>query len=78
MKNNLFFGFIIFTFLANAQTTKVEKGQLKLNFLAPGIEYEIGLMDKTSLSFEVGSGFLYRYSSNFGSDFLLSPYFETQ
>ena len=78
MKNNVIFVFIIFTFLANAQTTKVEKGQLKLNFLAPSIEYEASLTDKTSITFEVGTGFIFAAGSNRDTEISFFPYFESQ
>ncbi len=69
---------MIFTFLANSQTAKVEKGQLKLNFLAPAIEYEAGLTNKTSVTFEVGTGFIFAAGSNRDTEISFFPYFESQ
>lgn len=65
-------------FYTHAQTDKVRKGQFKINFLAPGAEYELGLSDKTTLVIESGIGLAYAYSSSFGSDFITSPYFALQ
>jgi len=78
MKNKLFSIFLFFTFLANAQNAKVEKSQLKLNFLVPSIAYETGLTDKASITFEVGTGFSFRARSNQKTEFSFFPYFESQ
>ncbi len=78
MKNKLFFIFIFFTFLVNAQNGKVEKSQLKLNFLVPSIGYEAGLTDKTSITFEVGTGFSFVAGSNRDTEISFFPYFESQ
>ncbi len=78
MKNSLLFVFMIFTLLANAQNGKVEKNQLKLNFLVPGIKYEAGLTDKTSITFGVGMGFSIIGGSNRDTEVSFFPFLESQ
>jgi len=78
MKNKLLFVLIIFTFLANAQNGKVEKSQMKLNFLAPALKYEAGLTDKTSLTFGVGLGFSIIGGSNRDTEVSFFPFLESQ
>lgn len=55
-------------FFTNAQEVSGVKGGLfKVNVLNPGLVYEYGLSNKTSLYSELSLGFFYQYSQNFGS-----------
>jgi len=78
MKNSLLFVFMIFTLLVNAQNGKVEKNQLKLNFLVPGLKYEAGITDKTSVTFGVGMGFSIIGGSNKDTEVSFFPFLESQ
>jgi len=64
---------------ANAQTTnKVENHQFKVDFIAPGFNYELGLNSKNTINFGAGIGFGFRSSSELGSDFGFYPAGEIQ
>ncbi|HSP12717.1 MAG TPA: hypothetical protein VLO29_09340, partial [Salegentibacter sp.] len=56
----------------------VEDGLLSLNILAPGLEYEYGLTNSTTLDLRAGTGFAYWKSSYFGEDFGVYPLFNVQ
>jgi len=59
MKKNIFLSVILLSaFYLNAQSVKhVEDGLFKVNALAPGISYELGVADKTTLNLEAFLGF---------------------
>ncbi|WP_340157056.1 hypothetical protein [uncultured Maribacter sp.] len=59
MKKTIFLSAILLSvFHLNAQSTKhVEDGLFKVNALAPGISYELGVADKTTLNLEAFLGF---------------------
>jgi hypothetical protein len=68
MKKIFVFGFMFLIFFTNAQEVSVVKhGLFKVNFLNPGLVYEYGLSNNTSLYSELSLGFFYQYSQNFGS-----------
>lgn len=59
MKKLLLLSFCLFSFVSiNAQDQPfVENGMLSVNFLLPGLEYETGLSNKTTLDLRTGIGF---------------------
>jgi len=63
--------FMMVTILAAGQentnqesTNGVEKGLFRINILNPGLEYEIGLSQNTTLNLRAGTGFAYVKSDN--------------
>ena len=65
MKYILFLSFSFYTlFAVNAQQqTGVEKRLFSANILTPGLEYEVGLTNTTTLDLRLGTGFAYRKGS---------------
>ena len=62
----------------NAQNDpSVEKGLFSVNILTPGLEYEFGLNDLSTLDLRAGSGFAYR-KGTFGEGFGVFPTFNVQ
>ena len=58
MKKLLFVVLAIIGFSVNAQSqTNVEKSLFSVNFLLPGLEYELGLTNNTTLDLLAGTGF---------------------
>ncbi|PRX45265.1 DUF3575 domain-containing protein [Salegentibacter salegens] len=80
MKKLLLLSFCLFTFSSiNAQDqASVEDGLLSINILTPGLEYEYGLTNSTTLDLRAGSAFGYRDNSYFGEDFGIYPTFNVQ
>ena len=82
MKKFIFFSLCLFSLnCAEAQNqTSVEDGILSLNLLTPGIEYEHGLTNKTTLNLRGGTGFAYLKSSagNGFEGFGIYPIFNLQ
>lgn len=76
MKKLILLSFVLFSFLATyaQDQPSVENGLLSVNFLTPGLEYEFGLTNFTTLGLRAGSGFAYRKSS-FGEGFGVYPIF---
>ncbi|MEH6406876.1 MAG: DUF3575 domain-containing protein [Leeuwenhoekiella sp.] len=73
--------FLVFIFSVKciAQNDRsVEKGLFKVNFLTPGLAYEIGLSDFSTLHLEAGSGFIISGGSNRNTDFSFFPYFQPE
>ena len=65
-------------FTLNAQQQNgVEKGLLSVNILTPGLEYELGLTNTTTLDFRIGTGFAYR-KGIFGEGYGVYPIFNVQ
>lgn len=79
MKKLLLLSFCFFTFSSiNAQNQpSVEDGLFSVNILTPGLEYEYGLTNSTTLDLSVGSGFAYR-KGTFGEGFGVYPVFGVQ
>lgn len=65
MKRLLLLSFCLFSFsVINAQDqASVEDGLLSINILTPGLEYEYGLTNSTTLDLRAGAGFAYRKTS---------------
>ena len=81
MKNFLLLiSFCLFSFFSvNAQDQPaVEDGLLSINILTPGLEYEHGLTNSSTLDLRAGTGFAYRKSSFFGESFGIYPIFNVQ
>ncbi len=65
---------LLSAFYANAQSSKlVEDGLFKINLLAPGVSYEIGVADKTTLNLEAFLGFALNGGSDRETSFGLYP-----
>jgi len=79
MKKLILLSFCFCSFLSiNAQDqTSVEDGLFSVNFLTPGLEYEYGLTNSTTLDLRAGSGFAYR-KGVFGEGFGVYPIFSLQ
>ena len=79
MKQLLLLSFCFFTFLSiNAQNQpSVEDGLFSVNILTPGLEYEFGLTNSTTLDLRAGSGFAYR-KGMLGEGFGVYPIFNVQ
>lgn len=79
MKKLLLLSFCFFTFsFINAQNQpSVEDGLFSVNILTPGLEYEYGLTNSTTLDLRAGSGFAYREGA-FGKGFGVYPVFGAQ
>ena len=79
MKKLLILSFCFFTFSSiNAQNQpSVEDGLFSVNILTPGLEYEYGLTNSTTLDLRAGSGFAYR-KGTFGEGFGVYPVFGAQ
>lgn len=79
MKNLLLISFCLLISLSiNAQNQpSVEDGLLSVNILTPGLEYEYGLTNSTTLDLGAGSGFAYR-KGTFGEGFGVYPVFDLQ
>lgn len=56
----------------------VEKGLLSVNILTPGLEYELGIGENTTLDLRAGSGFAYRENSFGEEGFGVYPIFSLQ
>ncbi len=80
MKKFLLLSFCLFSFLSiNAQNqASVEDGLLSINILTPGLEYEYGLTNSTTLDLRAGTGFAYWENTYFGEDFGIYPIFNVQ
>lgn len=79
MKKSLFF--IIFSCftLASAQSdNSVENHMVTINFLTPGLEYELGIGNSSTLDFSLGTGFALRGASEQGVDFGAYPFLKGQ
>lgn len=59
---------------AQVKTTSVEKNLFKINILSPGITYELGLSNNTTLCTDLNLSFGFSYNSNSGTKLLSSPY----
>lgn len=79
MKHFLFVGLLFFSLfsLYAQQQTGVEKGLLSVNILTPGLEYELGLTNTTTLDFRVGTGFAYQ-KNMFDEGYGIYPIFGAQ
>lgn len=79
MKKLLLLSFCFCFFLtATAQgQPSVEDGLLSVNILTPGLEYEFGLTNSSTLDLRAGSGFAYR-NGTFGEGFGIYPIFNVQ
>ncbi|MFD2826243.1 hypothetical protein ACFSYG_07160 [Leeuwenhoekiella polynyae] len=79
MKYILFLSFSFCTlFAVNAQQqTGVEKRLFSVNILTPGLEYEFGLTNTTTLDLRLGTGFAYR-KGFFGEGYGVYPIFNIQ
>jgi hypothetical protein len=79
MKKLILLSFCFCSFLSiNAQDQpSVEDGLFSVNILTPGLEYEYGLTNSTTLDLRVGSGFAYR-KGVFGEGFGVYPIFNVQ
>ncbi|WP_396632040.1 hypothetical protein [Maribacter sp. R86514] len=75
MKKITFLSVILLSaFYANAQSRKlVEDGLFKINLLAPGVSYELGVADKTTLNLEAFLGFALNGGSDRETSFGLYP-----
>lgn len=63
------------SFIYGQTNRKVENDQWKINALVPGVEYEFGISDQSTLSFGLGTGLAVR--SGLGeTDFGLFPFVE--
>ncbi|WP_036152392.1 hypothetical protein [Maribacter forsetii] len=63
----------------NAQSNKqVEDGLFKINLLAPGVSYEVGVADKTTLTLEAFLGFALNGGSDRETSFGLYPGLEAR
>lgn len=70
MKKLLFVVLVLIGFSANAQSqTNVEKKLYSVNFLLPGLEYEMGLSNNTTLDLRAGTGFGISGGSNRDTEF---------
>ncbi|MGB7785718.1 MAG: hypothetical protein WBL27_06420 [Salinimicrobium sp.] len=79
MKKLLLLSFCFFTFqFINAQDKpSVEDGLFSVNILTPGLEYEYGLTNSTTLDLRAGSGFAYSKGMS-GEGFGVYPIFNVQ
>ncbi|WP_298487844.1 hypothetical protein [uncultured Maribacter sp.] len=78
-KISLLFLCITMPIVSIAQSSKnVEDNQFKINFLAPALNYEVGIQKNSTLSFELGTGFAIRGGSEVGTDFGFYPYLDGQ
>jgi len=79
MKKLILLSFCFCSFLSiNAQDQpSVEDGLFSVNILTPGLEYEIGLTNSTTLDLRAGSGFAYR-KGVFEEGFGVYPIFNLQ
>ena len=73
MKSSLFFLFTVISIMATAQNRYVENSQLTANFLLPGLVFEQGISEKSTLSAEATMGFAYRSSDIFDDGFGIFP-----
>jgi hypothetical protein len=64
--------------LCAQQNPSVEKKLFKINLLAPGIAYEIGLDSRNTLNSEFDVGFGYRFDSKIGKGWYFFPAIEEQ
>jgi len=79
MKTKFLLIALLIASLSFAQVTKnVEENQFKINFLAPGLEYEKAIGKNTTLNFEIGTGFALRAGSERSTEFGVYPYVEGQ
>ncbi|MFN4761568.1 hypothetical protein ACKGJN_00430 [Gillisia sp. Q332] len=79
MKKFLLLGFGLFSFSINAQDqASVENGLLSVNILTPGLEYEYGLTNTTTLDLRAGTGLAYRKNSYIGEGFGIYPILNVQ
>ena len=79
MKKLLLLSFCLFSFLSsNAQDqASVKDGLLSVNILTPGLEYEFGLSNSTTLDLRAGSGIAFGTGSS-GDFFGIFPVFSAQ
>jgi hypothetical protein len=79
MKKLILLSFCFCSFLTiNAQDQpSVEDGLFSVNILTPGLEYEYGLTNSTTLDLRAGSGFAYR-KGTFEEGFGVYPIFNVQ
>ncbi|MGM0932174.1 MAG: DUF3575 domain-containing protein [Bacteroidota bacterium] len=73
----LSFCFLSFSFINAQDQASVEDGLLSINILTPGLEYEFGLTNSTTLDLRAGTGFAYRKNS-FDEGFGVYPIFNVQ
>ncbi|KAA2218356.1 hypothetical protein [Maribacter flavus] len=74
MKNCFFIAFLVCVLGMHAQSSKkVEANQLTLNFLLPGLVYEIGVSENSTFTGEATLGFAYQESTFFGNGFGVYP-----
>jgi len=74
MKIKLFLSSFLIASIAWAQSAKnVENHQVSLNILLPGVVYEGGIAENSTLTAEITFGFQYRESDFFEDGFGLYP-----
>jgi hypothetical protein len=79
MKSSLVLISLLLISLASAQSDKnVEDHQFKINFLSPGIIYEVGIQKNSTLNFQLGAAFGLGLNSESDVDFGFFPIVETQ
>jgi TATA-box binding protein (TBP) (component of TFIID and TFIIIB) len=79
MKSSLVLISLLLISLASAQSDKnVEDHQFKINFLFPGIIYEVGIQKNSTLKFKLGTAFVLGLNSESDVDFGFFPFVETQ
>lgn len=81
MKKNILTSIVLFVFLTtNAQNSisNVDKNQFKINILSPGITYEKGIGQNTTLCTDVNFSMGFSYNSNSGMKWLYAPYIREQ
>ena len=79
MKKLLLLTFCLFSFISvSAQDqASVEDGLFSVNILTPGLEYEFGLSNASTLDLRTGTGFAY-HKGMFGEGFGIYPVFNVQ
>jgi hypothetical protein len=63
---------------AQEKNSYIEKHQFKINILSPGITYEMGLRDNTTLCTDLNLSVGFSYNSDSGSSLLFTPYIREQ
>ncbi len=70
--------FVTGQFAFSQDSKNVADKQFKINFLTPGVEFETGVSNNSTINLALGTGIFYRKQNNQDSEFGVFPYLEGQ
>ncbi|NER18587.1 hypothetical protein [Spongiivirga citrea] len=77
-KTTVLLALIISQFAIGQDSKNVADSQFKINFLTPGVEFETGISNNSTLNFALGTGIFLRKQNNQDTEFGVFPYLDGQ